>query len=204
MNREAESGSKLTCSTKIAFHKCSSFFTSANCSDLGTGTKREQCGGAETDIYFSMLELMVGCIIIQQPSLNHRWSVSTSFSIQSFKKPMLNNSHLPEMCCNWARRVGSSEFINYIQLASKTTASSEHHQPSFAFHLLGTTWTPAKEHKFGQNNLSVYTQVSGSFIRNGIYIWVSKIEKFFPQPRVSLITACVSLQHVCKWLTFGT
>lgn len=84
----------MTCSTEIASEKCSSFLTSANCSDPGTGTKREQRGGAESDIYFSMLELMVGCIIIQQPSLNHRWSVSTSFSIESFKKPALNNSHL--------------------------------------------------------------------------------------------------------------
>lgn len=42
----------------------SSFLTSANCLDPGTGTKREQRGDAETDIYFSMSALMVGCIIM--------------------------------------------------------------------------------------------------------------------------------------------
>lgn len=47
---EAESCGKLTCSTEIEFHKCSSFLTSANCSEPGTGTKREQRGGAESDI----------------------------------------------------------------------------------------------------------------------------------------------------------
>lgn len=64
VKRKAESRSKLTCSTEIALHKCSSFLTSANCLDPGRGTKREQRGDEETDIYFSMLELMVGCIII--------------------------------------------------------------------------------------------------------------------------------------------
>ena len=94
-----ETGSKLTCSTKIVFHKCSSFLTSANCSDLETGTKREQRGGAESDIYFSLLKLMVGCLIIQQSSLRAQVVVSPAFSQQSFKKPTLNNSLLLQTCC---------------------------------------------------------------------------------------------------------
>lgn len=50
--------------TKIALHKYSSLLTSDNSLDPGTGTKREQRGVEETDIYFSMSELMVGCIIM--------------------------------------------------------------------------------------------------------------------------------------------
>lgn len=46
---EVESGSGLTFSNEIAFQKFSSL-TGANCSDPGTGTKREQRGGAESDI----------------------------------------------------------------------------------------------------------------------------------------------------------
>lgn len=61
--RKAESRSKFL-ATKIALHKCSSLLTSDNSLDPGTGTKREQRGVEETDIYFSMLELVVGCIIM--------------------------------------------------------------------------------------------------------------------------------------------
>lgn len=85
---------------KECFKNRCSVLTSANCSVPAAGTKRQRRGAAESDIYFSIPELMVGCIIIQQPSLNHRRSLSASpLPVQSFSSATLNSC----CCCCWNR-----------------------------------------------------------------------------------------------------
>lgn len=109
-----------------------------------------------------MLELMVGCVIIQQPSLNHRWSVSASFFfIQSFKKPMLNNSHLLQTCYSWERARERSEFIRAVtysacilfQLPPPVNKYARYeklsnHQVNI---FLGSSVQHRSEHTYGQN-----------------------------------------------------